>query len=123
MARMQPGSGGPYAEVDQLRRRVQSLNQELFCKPMGRTTRRQKLKELADLKEELHDANISVRALKVLAQASHQSWMKQASHKLGVRVEEMPSEITEHDRERAHDALEALRRAGFKVAVRTKAAR
>jgi hypothetical protein len=43
-----------------------------------------------------------------LAAVSHRTWMRQKHRDQGVPVDELGSEVTEHDRERAEDTVAEL---------------
>jgi hypothetical protein len=43
-----------------------------------------------------------------LADVSHRTWMRQKAEELGCRVEDLPAEVTDHDRERAEDTVREL---------------
>ena len=47
-----------------------------------------------------------------LAEVSHASWMRQKSRDQGVPWEDLIEEVTDHDRERAEDAVAELERLG-----------
>src|SRR4051794_11891045 len=50
--------------------------------------------------------------VRLLAQASHETWMRQKERDQGVPREELDSEVTAHDVERAEDALRTLEQHG-----------
>ena len=47
-----------------------------------------------------------------LAEASHASWMRQKSRDQGVPWADLVEDVTDHDRERAEDAVVELERLG-----------
>ena len=47
-----------------------------------------------------------------LAEVSHRTWMRQKHRDQGVPVEQLATEVSEHDRERAEDAVAELERLG-----------
>jgi hypothetical protein len=46
--------------------------------------------------------------VEVLAEVSHKTWRRQKAKDTGVAVEDLPTEITAHDRERAEDTVRQL---------------
>ena len=48
-----------------------------------------------------------------LAAVSHKTWMRQKNRDQGVALEELPSDVTDHDLERAEDAVVELERLGI----------
>lgn len=48
-----------------------------------------------------------------LAEVSHETWMRQKAEDLRRQLEEIPAEVTEHDLERAEDAVRELERLGL----------
>jgi hypothetical protein len=48
-----------------------------------------------------------------LAAVSHETWMRQKHHDQGVPLDEIPSAVTDHDLERAEDAVAELERLGL----------
>lgn len=48
-----------------------------------------------------------------LAEVSHTTWMRQKSRDQGVPYEELSTDATEHDRERAEDIVAELERLGL----------
>jgi hypothetical protein len=48
-----------------------------------------------------------------LAVVSHETWMRQKHRDQGVRLERIPSDVTDHDIERAEDAVAELERLGL----------
>ena len=54
-----------------------------------------------------------VDAVELLARASHATWMRQKERDQGVPRTELDPEVTDHDRERAEDAVAAFEAAGL----------
>ena len=48
-----------------------------------------------------------------LAEVSHRTWMRQKARDQGVPLEELGTEVTDHDRERAEEAVRELERLGL----------
>jgi hypothetical protein len=48
-----------------------------------------------------------------LAAVSHKTWMRQKHRDQGVPLEEIPTAVTDHDLERAEDAVAELERLGL----------
>jgi hypothetical protein len=48
-----------------------------------------------------------------LAAVSHETWMRQKHRDQGVALEEISSDVTDHDVERAEDAVAELERLGL----------
>lgn len=48
-----------------------------------------------------------------LAAVSHETWMRQKHRDQGVPVDEIPTDVTDHDLERADDAVAELERIGL----------
>lgn len=48
-----------------------------------------------------------------LAETSHRSWMRQKHRDYGVPRDELITEVTDHDRERAEDIVAELERLGI----------
>jgi hypothetical protein len=48
-----------------------------------------------------------------LAAVSHQSWVRQKHRDQGVPLEEIPSDVADHDIERAEDTVAELERLGL----------
>lgn len=50
--------------------------------------------------------------LEALARVSHETWRQQAHRDKGIAWEDLPEEVTDHDRERAEHTLRELERLG-----------
>ncbi len=53
--------------------------------------------------------------LSLIAWVSHQTWMKQASRDKGIPIEKLSKEVSDGDKERAEDALNALEERKLKI--------
>ncbi len=51
--------------------------------------------------------------VKILAEVSHRTWMRQKSRDSGESIDKLSAEVTKHDRERAEDTIRELQRLGL----------
>jgi hypothetical protein len=65
-------------------------------------------------REELTMPRISrAELVERLAAVSHRTWMRQKHRDQGVPMDQLETEVTEHDRERAEDSVAELERLGL----------